>query len=198
MARPRTGDKAAEIQRATIAEVMHVGSTAVSVNKIAERAGLAVGTLYRYHKTKDDLLLAVFLDVKTQLHDRMMEAAGQHENPADRLRAMWFALVGNGIAAPHEFLFAEMMSSQTNAASKQTADLQDMRKQVLDEMGRGIDDGTLIDASPEAIETMLAAPAVVIARQAALSGTPPDRNHVDEVFSLVWRSVARNADSPIS
>ncbi len=59
MARPVSGNKQQDIRNATIAEVAAVGSTGVSVNKIAKRAGVSVGTIYRFYETKDDLLFAV-------------------------------------------------------------------------------------------------------------------------------------------
>lgn len=77
MARTKSGDKPKVIRAATIGEVAEVGSTAVSVNKIARRANLSVGTLYRYHETKDDLLFWVFKQVKIDIHDAMMAAGAR-------------------------------------------------------------------------------------------------------------------------
>ncbi|MEM1206906.1 MAG: TetR/AcrR family transcriptional regulator, partial [Acidobacteriota bacterium] len=104
MARPKTGDKPRDIRDATVGEVAAIGSTSVSVNKIAKRAGLSVGTLYRYHKSKHALLSWVFLEVKRDIHNAMMGAASTLEGSAARLHAMWFALVDYGLRAPEDFL----------------------------------------------------------------------------------------------
>lgn len=159
----------------------------MSVNKIAQRAGLAVGTLHRYHKTKDDLLFAVFLEVKRDIHRAMMAAAGDLAGPAERLRAMWFALVNYGFDAPHDFLFVKMMSAEIREPFLSDPDLQKMQTEVLAE----IDQKILVDTPATLIETVLASPAITLARRASLSGRRSDKSELESLFALIWRGIAR-------
>lgn len=191
MARAVTGDKPKDIRKATVDEVAHVGSTAVSVNKIAQRAGLSVGTIYRYHQTKDDLLFAVFLDVKRDIHSAMMSAANVENTSAKKLRAMWFSLVDYGCRAPKDFLFVEMISAEVRSAVQKDTCLQDMRSEISLQIENGITDETLVEASVQSIELMLAAPAMSLARKASMTGQRPDAALVEEVFGLIWQSIAR-------
>jgi len=62
------------------------------VNKVAQRVGLNVGTIYRYHCSKDDLLFAVFLDVKRDIYSTMIKAASEHVVAEARLRPIWFVV----------------------------------------------------------------------------------------------------------
>lgn len=197
MARPRTGDKPKELRAATVAEVVAVGSTSVSVNKIARRAGLSVGTLYRYHRTKDDLLFSVFLDIKRDIHRAMMQAAHDHKTSKDRLRSMWFALVDFGMQAPGEFRLAEMMGSESRAHFDDMAELEVMQGDVLAEIQAGIDDGTLVNTPARTIETILASPAITLARRAALRGDHPNQEEIEQIFALVWRGIAQGQDRAI-
>lgn len=192
MGRPTTGDKPRDIRLATVAEVAAIGSTAVSVNKIASRAGLSVGTIYRYHKTKDDLLFAVFLAIKESIHSAMMRAAEPHTGAADRLRAMWFALVDYGFEAPADFQLVEMMSAETRAAFRGNADLDRIQTEVLAEIQAGIDQGVLVDANVRYIETVLASPCITLARRASLSGVRPQLEEIRQIFDLVWRGISVN------
>ncbi len=191
MARPKTGDKPRDIRDATIGEVAAVGSTAVSVNKIARRAGLAVGTLYRYHKTKEDLLFAVFLEVKRDIHRAMMAAADDLEGPAARLRAMWFALVNYGFEAPNDFLFVEMMSAEIREPFLSDPDLRQIQTEVLAEIEAGIEQSVLVEAPVTIIETILASPAITLARRASLSGRRTDKSELESLYALIWRGIAR-------
>lgn len=192
MARPKTGNKPEDIRKATVAEVAAVGSTSVSVNKIAKRAGLSVGTLYRYHETKDNLLFAVFLDVKRDIHRAMMDAAASHSGPQARLQAMWFALVNYGFASPHDFLLVEMMSAEIRNEFQENTDLKRLQTEVLAEIQQGIDEGVLVSAPVRTIETVLASPAITLARRASLSGEKIDDGEVKRIFSLIWRGIARS------
>lgn len=192
MARPKTGDKPQELRKATVDEVAAIGSTAVSVNKVAARAGLSVGTIYRYHRSKDELLFAVFLDVKRDIHDAMMSAAAQHQETADRLRAMWFALVDYGFRAPRDFQMVELMSTETRIQACDNEELKWLMSEVLAEIQQGIDDGTLVKANVRTIETVLASPAITLARRVAMGRQGIDKEEVDRIFSLVWRGVAHD------
>lgn len=68
------------------------GSQAVSMQAVAEEAGVSVGLIYRYFGGKEDLLLAVIVDVLEAFAERVphaVEAAG--ENPVERLAAAFRA-----------------------------------------------------------------------------------------------------------
>jgi len=190
LARTKSGDKPNAIRSATIGEVAAIGSTAVSVNKIAKRANLSVGTLYRYHKTKDDLLFWVFQQVKADIHETIMSAAHENTGAASRLREMWFALVDYGFAAPKDFIFVEMMSAEIRDAFRGNPALEQMQGEVLAEIQAGIDQRVLVDAPVKTIEIILASPAITIARRASLSGVQLESHELQLVFDLVWRGIA--------
>ena len=193
MARPVSGNKQQDIRNATIAEVAAVGSTGVSVNKIANRAGVSVGTIYRFYETKDDLLFAVYLDVKTDIHNAIMGATNAQQHTADKIRAMWFGLVEYAIKAPQDFLFVEMLAPEARVNSRDTTALEKMRSEILQQLEDGVANGTLVSASTKSIELMLAAPAISLAKRSSLLGTKPDQEQLDEVFSLVWASISKHS-----
>ena len=192
MARTKSGDKPLAIRNATIDEVAEVGSTAVSVNKIAKRANLSVGTLYRYHATKDDLMIWVFKKVKSDIHDAMMSAASEKVGANDRLRAMWFGLVRYGFAAPKDFIFVEMIGAEIRNELSGDPDLEQMQSDVLAEIQAGIDQRVLVEAPVKTLEIILASPAITIARRASLSGVTMDDSELNSVFDLVLRGITRS------
>lgn len=190
MARPASGNKEQDIRVATVAEVAAVGSTSVSVNKIAKRAGISVGTIYRFYETKDDLLFAVYLAVKTDIHNAIMGATNAQQKTKDKIRAMWFGLVEYAIKSPQDFLFVEMLAPEARVNSRDTRALDDMRNEILQQIEDGITSGTLVKAGTRSIELMLAAPAISLAKRASLMGVVPDEDQLNEVFSLVWASIS--------
>ncbi len=190
MARPASGNKEQDIRVATVAEVAAVGSTSVSVNKIAKRAGVSVGTIYRFYETKDDLLFAVYLAVKTDIHNAIMGATNAQQGTKDKIRAMWFGLVEYAIKSPQDFLFVEMLAPEARVNSRDTRALDEMRNEILQQIEDGITNGTLVKAGTRSIELMLAAPAISLAKRASLMGVVPDEDQLNEVFSLVWASIS--------
>ena len=195
MARVATGDKPQDIRQATVDEVAAVGSSAVSVNKIARRAGVAVGTIYRFHATKDALLGAVYLQVKSDLHDAMMRDADRFQTTADRLRAMWFAIVDYGYNAPNDFRFAEIMSADVKNEVHNDPRLRGLHADILSEIETGIADGTLADVSVRSIEVVLASTAGSLARRASYAGVAPNDALLADVYALVWQGIAQQHPS---
>lgn len=84
--------RTAEILRAAARSMAGEGSQAVSMQAVAAEAGVSVGLLYRYFGGKDDLLMAVILDVLETLRRRVPEAVrAAGDDPVRRLVAAFAA-----------------------------------------------------------------------------------------------------------
>ena len=82
MARPKSEDKKQALLEAATAAFAQSG-IAASTSAIARSAGVAEGTLFRYFATKDDLLNALYLHLKSDLCQAML--AGLVENVANSM-----------------------------------------------------------------------------------------------------------------
>lgn len=190
MARPRVGDKHKEIRKATIDEVVDNGFAAVSVNKIAKRAGLAVGTIYRYFDDKEDLFRAIYLEIKSDLHAHVMAAAAGRETSKDRIKAAWFALLEYACHNPNDFLFTESMGAQNILNVNEQKAVEQMASDLQSLLETAIEDGTMSPAPLAAVMMVLTAPAIQLARQSALNNTSLDDDLADEIFAMCWKAVA--------
>lgn len=57
----------------------------LTMNELAEEAGLANGTIYNYFRSKEEVLEAVGIHFATQLSDRILQLSASVENGAQRL-----------------------------------------------------------------------------------------------------------------
>lgn len=72
------------IFEATIQVLLGVGSARLNTTRVAERAGVSVGTLYQYFPNKQALLLAVLERYLDRLMDRLEAACAAHRGqPAE-------------------------------------------------------------------------------------------------------------------
>jgi AcrR family transcriptional regulator len=98
MARPRSEDKRNAILDAATRLFAERGLTAAPTSEISKLAGVAEGTLFTYFKTKDDLINALYREIKLELADAMMSDFPRKKNIRTKLRHVWDRYVNWGIA----------------------------------------------------------------------------------------------------
>lgn len=73
-------DKQEEILKAALKLFVEFGFHGTPTSKIAKDAGVANGTLFHYYKTKDDLILALYTNIKTRLTEHIYSKASKDES----------------------------------------------------------------------------------------------------------------------
>ena len=102
MARLKSEDKRNAILDAATRLFAERGLTAAPTSEISKQAGVAEGTLFTYFKTKDDLINALYREIKLELADAMMSDFPRKKNVGIRLRHVWDRYVNWGIANPRQ------------------------------------------------------------------------------------------------
>ena len=102
MARPKSEDKRNAILDAATRLFAERGLTAAPTSEISKQASIAEGTLFTYFKTKDDLINALYREIKLELADAMMSDFPRKKNVRTRLRHVWDRYVNWGIANPKQ------------------------------------------------------------------------------------------------
>jgi AcrR family transcriptional regulator len=102
MARPKSEDKRNAILDAATRVFAERGLPAAPTSEISKQAGVAEGTLFTYFKTKDDLINALYREIKLELADAMMSDFPRKKNVRTRLRHVWDRYVNWGIANPKQ------------------------------------------------------------------------------------------------
>jgi AcrR family transcriptional regulator len=97
MARPKSEDKRNAILDAATRVFAERGLTAAPTSEISKEAGVAEGTLFTYFKTKDDLINALYREIKLELADAMMSGFPRKKSVRTRLRHVWDGYVNWGV-----------------------------------------------------------------------------------------------------
>jgi AcrR family transcriptional regulator len=100
VARPKSEDKRNAILDAATRVFAERGLTAAPTSEISKQAGVAEGTLFTYFKTKDDLINALYREIKLQLADAMMSGFPRKKSVRTRLRHVWDGYVNWGLTNP--------------------------------------------------------------------------------------------------
>ncbi len=114
MARPKSEDKRNAILGAATRLFAERDLTAAPTSEISKQAGVAEGTLFTYFKTKDDLINALYREIKLELADAMMSDFPRKKNVRNRLRHVWDRYVNWGITNPKQRkVLAQLQVSET-------------------------------------------------------------------------------------
>jgi AcrR family transcriptional regulator len=100
VARPKSEDKRNAILDAATRVFAERGLTAAPTSEISKQAGVAEGTLFTYFKTKDDLINALYREIKLELADAMMSGFPRKKSVRTRLRHVWDCYVNWGVKNP--------------------------------------------------------------------------------------------------
>ncbi len=114
---PRREDTRTRLLRAGVAVLETGGYAAASVAAIAERAGLATGTLYRHFPSKADLFVELFRAIGDAELAAMTAAAASSGSAAEELDAVIATFAGRAMSRPRVAwaLVYEPLDSQVDA-----------------------------------------------------------------------------------
>lgn len=109
----RTRDEIKEqaVINATIKIINEIGFVSASISKIAREASVSVGTIYVYHKDKDDLMYNVYYHVKERLADLYFRDLDKAENLKAKFKTIWSNLIASGTEMPEYVSFAEQFAN---------------------------------------------------------------------------------------
>lgn len=93
-------DRPALVRRAMVDLVAEHGIHGTSMSHVAERAGVAAGTAYVHYESKEELLLAAFVEVKTRLGEAALRDVDMGAEAHEVFEAVWRNVHGHLAADP--------------------------------------------------------------------------------------------------
>lgn len=109
MARPKSEDKRNAILSAAI-EVFAERGLSAATSAISIAAGVAEGTLFTYFKTKDELINALYREIKLELADAMMSDFPRRAGIRERLEHVWNRYLAWGVKNPNQQKVLQQMT----------------------------------------------------------------------------------------
>lgn len=83
---------------------------------VAREAGVAVGTAYVHYRSKDELVIAAYLETKAAVAGAAGAALRESEPPDERFRSMWIGVYRHLAADPDQARFLVQVESSPYAS----------------------------------------------------------------------------------
>jgi AcrR family transcriptional regulator len=186
MARVRSPEKRSAILQAAVDEIADVGLGAATA-KIANRAGVAAGTLFTYFANKEELLNELYLELKGEVYARV-NANFPHKGSLERrARHIWSSFLAWAVEFPEkrkvsmQLNVSDVITPETRA---RTAAERATIETTLRELGtRGALRGMPAGFAAATMAAMQEATMEFIARQ------PKQREElIERAFQVFWRA----------
>jgi AcrR family transcriptional regulator len=191
VARPKSEDKRNAILDAATRLFAERGLTAAPTSEISKQAGVAEGTLFTYFKTKDDLINALYREIKLELADAMMSGFPRKKNIRTRLRHIWDRYVNWGIANPKQRkVLAQLQVSEVlTKESKDVAGAPFVEFQIM--IRDAIEQRVFRNDVPEELISKSLAALVEATIDLTASNRSKAKQYRDSGFQVFWAGITR-------
>ncbi len=189
MARPKSDDKRNAILLAAVKVFAERGLSAAT-SAISVTAGVAEGTLFIYFKTKDDLLNALYREIKLELADAMMSSFPRKKSAHSKLQHIWNSYTRWGVSNPEQCkVLAQLQISDRLTSESREAGLAPFAE--IETMAQdAIDQHLIRDIPLEFISATMEASAQTTMRFMASDPASADQSCAIG-FDMFWRAIAK-------
>jgi AcrR family transcriptional regulator len=175
------------VRRALRALVARHGFHGASMSAVAKAAGVATGTTYTHYASKDELVLAAYLETKADLGAAATAGIDPNAEPADRFRAIWLATYRHMAANKDAALFLLQVDSSPYRSDAHAAALENSGDPLLEQAATPDIARRLLPLPPEVLYELGLAPAVRLAVRA----TELSDEELAAAADACWRAVSR-------
>lgn len=184
-------DKKSALLQAALKLFTERGFHGTSTAQISKEAGVATGTLFNYFPTKEDLINALYFDVKGKLSRSMGKDLETQSTFHDKLKKIWYNMTEWGINNPEDFLFVGQFCSSPYITSYTREIVSKEYVFLFDLVKEGISDGDIRDYSVELVASMFYQSSRTVVNL-ILESKPPNKDEViEDGFQVIWEGLAK-------
>jgi AcrR family transcriptional regulator len=180
-------DRAAAVRRALRALVARHGFHGASMSAVAKAAGVATGTTYTHYSSKDELVLAAYLETKAELGAAATAGVDPSAGPADRFRSIWLAAYRHMAAHKEHALFLLQVDASPYRAEAHDASLAVAGDPLLEQAAMPDVAAQLQPLPLDVLYELGLAPAIRL----AVSATELSDAELAAAADACWRAVSR-------
>ena len=182
---PAEPDRAAAVRQALRRLVAQRGFHGASMSAVARAAHVATGTAYTYYSSKDELILAAYVETKAELARAAAADLDPAADPASRFRSMWLALHRHLVANPDHAVFLLQVDCSPYRADAHAASRAQDGDALLEQAASPDLAARLAPLPLEVIYELGLAPAIRLAADGRRLG----RRELTTIADACWRAI---------
>jgi AcrR family transcriptional regulator len=185
-------DKKSSVLGAALRLFVEFGFHNTPTSKIAKEAGISSGTLFYFFPTKDDLVVALYLDIKGKLGCEITESISLENSFKEILKKYYITTLNWATEHKSEFKFMEQFNSSPYLKKIAEEEVQKYVKPLKELLQNAIDEGILKNMNLEIIFTLISGHTFSINQYLLSNELSEDKINevINETFELIWLMIA--------
>jgi len=188
-------NKKEAIFKHTLLLVQEKGFHGTPMSLIAQHASVAIGTIYHYFPSKNDLILSLFANSRKQLEHFIFEADDPMMPYKHRFYTHWKRFIKFYEIHPDIFKFFDQFYSSPYyqmVKDKQREEITCGENLVYNFLKQGIDDNILKNVDPFIISSMFLSSAIGIIKKNIIENNLISPSHIDDYLNILWDGVKQS------
>jgi AcrR family transcriptional regulator len=181
-------DKQEQILIAALKLFVENGFHGTPTSKIAQEAGVSNGTLFHYYKTKDELVVALYIYIKTKLTACIGSNREEGETIKATFKRMFLSSMYWAIENPIEFRFTQQFHSSPYLSMVSHEEILKQTKHLMDFMQEAINARVLKPLPVDLLFTLISNHIYGINEYliAAKMNEEKQKELIHQSFDLIW------------
>jgi AcrR family transcriptional regulator len=188
-------DKREKILKAALNLFTERGFHNTPTSLIAKEAGVATGTLFHHFKNKEELINRLYLDLKKQKMNALIEAVDETASLQEKLKSMWINGVQWGIMHPKEFQFVMQYSNSPFISHLTKEQAMGEYQSTFCLFEQAISDGLIKPAYPEFVADYFEGIFNLAVSHFRKYPEKISEENLDLAFDMCWNGIARVLES---
>lgn len=185
-------EKKEKILEAALKLFVEFGFHDTPTSKIAKEAGIANGTLFYFFPTKDELVKALYIELKSRMSNYIHECIREEKTTKGILKAYYSAVLHWALKHKTEFRFIEQFNSSPYLKQIAEEEIQKHIKPVLDLLKKGIKEKIIKPMDVDIIFTLISGHTFSINQYLLAKGYSKSKQDklISDTFDLLWDMIS--------
>ncbi len=184
-------DKKRKLLDAALKLFVEYGFHGTPTSMIAKEAGVANGTLFHYFTTKDELIIALYVDIKTRMSTYIFESAKEQKSFKNILKEQFLASLYWAQDNKLEFLFVEQFKTSPFLSLIAPLEIEESLKPYFDMLHRGMKDKIIKSHPVGLLFTLISSHTYGINQYLITSNFSKAKQHqvISDSFEMLWSMI---------
>jgi AcrR family transcriptional regulator len=185
-------DKRKDILAAALRLFAEYGFHATPTSKIAKEAGVANGTLFYYYKTKEDLIVSLYIDIKSRMGEHVEAHVAAADDEKEKFRQQFIQVVLWSLVNKFEFQFLQQFQSSPYAALLSPEDIKKQIAKTCHDIEAAIAKNLIKDRDTGFILTLMSSQLNGLNQYLSKNNLSKEKQIavINDAFTMLWAMLA--------